>query len=328
MASLKVKYLGSLELPSPIIIASSPLTSSLESITKLAQAGAGAIILKSIFEEQTAGMGGYIAELGASGAESQEYAAYYAKLSAIDGYTSLIGQAKAACQIPIIASINCTKGGNWVEYAKAIESAGADALQLNMFFMAFDPNKSATQVEDEYLEIVEQVAQAISIPISVKLPNQFTSLANFIHKLYVRGVQGVTLFNRFACTDINIDDMSVVHNRNIYSTAGEIRSHIQTLAMLSSVVKTIKYSASTGVHSPQDAIKMLLAGASTVEIYSTVHKNGVNIITQMCEQLDVYLNKHNIDCCQDLIGKLSYNGNQNDSEAYHRAQFMHYYSRK
>lgn len=325
MASLKVKYLGSLELRNPVVVAASPFTATAKDVLAMEQAGAGAVVLKSLYEEQANQYGSYLEGMGQCGAESAEYAAYYTKSMAEDRYAELVAECKAVATIPIIASVNCTKDGQWVKYAKSIERAGADALQLNIFFLASDSRKSGAQLEKEYLEIVASVTEAVSIPVSVKLPQNFTSIPNLVYELYVRGVKGVTLFNRFVSVDIDIDRCEVVSDRHRYSTPGEIRDHIRLMAVTSGAASYVSYAASTGVHTSEEMIKMLLAGASVVEICSVLYDKGAAAITEMVEQLESYLDGKEIESVSQIIGKLSYRGDSEGCELYERAQFMRYY---
>lgn len=322
MSNISVKYLG-LELKSPVIVSSSGLTSNVESIRKMEQNGAGAVVLKSLFEEQIINEA-YCVSSENQVPEMESYINNYIKENNVQDYTNLIRAAKAVCSIPIIASISCLDGGEWVSFAKEIEAAGADALELNVFYMPQSKDQKPSEIEEQYLDTVANLVQAVSLPVSVKIPNRFTNPLNIVAELYYRGVMGVVMFNRFYEPDIDIVNMKMGASE-IYSTSAEIHAPMRWIGLASAEVKTISYAASTGVHTGEDAVKMLLVGADAVQICSTVYKNGPAVIGKINGYIRDFLKHNGFDNLDPVIGKLNA-GNTDHGYVYERAQFMKYFS--
>lgn len=322
MENISVKYLG-MELSSPIVASSSGLTSTVASIKVIEAAGAGAVVLKSLFEEQIIGEITHT-EQYTDYPEAAEYLNTYVKENNINNYLDLIRGAKKECSIPVIASLCCLHGGEWVNFAKEIASAGADALELNIFFMPTNGEQSASSIEKNYLDTVAEIVKIIDIPVSVKINSHFTNPMNIARELYFRGVKGVVMFNRMYDPDINIDkeEMSTA---NIFSSCNELRNSLRWIAMSSAVQGEIDYSASTGVHSGTDAVKMLLAGASTIQLCSTLYTNGVGEITKINNFISEWMTNHHYSSVSQFKGKLNYK-NLESNVAYERSQFMKYYS--
>ena len=325
MADLKTKYMG-LELKNPIIVGSSGLTNSVENIIEIEKNGAGAVVLKSLFEEQI------MQEISKTIShdehsnlypEATDYIINYSKDNAVSNYLTLIKDAKAAVNIPVIASINCVSSLEWTSFASKIEEAGADALELNIFILPSDPKKSGDENEKMYLDIIQSIQKVVSIPIAVKLSYYFSSLAKTALSLSWTGIAGMVLFNRFFSPDIDIDTFEVKPT-NVFSTPEELSISLRWVAMLSSRLHC-DIAASTGIHDGEAVIKQLLAGAKAVQISSVLYKNGFGEIKPMLAELESWMGKHKFNSLNDFIGKMSIKETDNPA-AYERVQFMKYFS--
>lgn len=320
MEKLKTKYMG-LELKNPIIIGSCGLTNNVKQIKQLESAGAAAVVLKSIFEEQIMGE---IQSLGSSyqHTEEKDYITNYIKGHNLDNYINLIKDVKREVDIPVIASINCSTPSEWVSYIKKIQDHGADALELNIFIIPGNIEKDGREMEKVYLDIIRKVERVSKIPISIKLSYYFSSLANFVGKLSSYEIEGIVLFNRFYKPDIDIDKLEFTSTTR-YSTPIELSLPLRWVGILSGKIQT-DFAASTGIHNGQAVIKCLLAGAKAVQIVSTLYKNGIEEIETIIEFLDHWLDIHNYHSIGEITGKLSQAHISNPS-VYERAQFMKYF---
>ncbi len=302
---LKTSYLG-LELSSPIIVSSSTLTGSVESIKHCAEAGAGAVILKSIFEEQISSEikreEGYSEEdIYDSYPEAQEYLNTFMRGSEIEIYEKLIRETKKIVSIPIIASINCSDEGEWIKIAKELQDAGADALELNIAIAAFDRDLDPRKIEEEYISILKEVEKNINIPVSVKLGDHFTNISRLAFNLTKAGAKGLVLFNRFYNPDINIEKMKVVTGNSI-SAPEENHNTLRWISLLSSQEIPCELSASRGVYTGEDVIKQILAGAQTVQVCSTLYRNGIEYVKQMNADIEAWMDRHNFNNVKDFRG--------------------------
>lgn len=321
---LSVKYLG-LELKNPIIIGSSGLTDSVEKIIKLEKSGAGAVVLKSLFEEQI------LVEMEKNTnqdyydyPEAHDYARYYTKEKSTSDYLNLIAAAKESVSIPVIASVNCTDSKEWVTFSKKIENAGADALEINVSMLPSDINVSSTENEKKYFDIISEVRKNIKIPIVLKMSSFSAGLAQLIQKLsWTKNTDAFILFNRYYSPDINLDKMKIVSS-NVFSSPEEISTSLRWIALLSNKIQ-LPLIASTGIHDTQGVVKQLLAGAQAVQIVSSVYKNGNKHIGEIIKGLDNWMNKNNYSSLADFRGLLSYD-KAKDAASYERIQFMKYYS--
>lgn len=322
MQTIKTTYLG-LELKSPVIASSCGLTAHVEQVEKWNKAGVGAVVLKSLFEEQIIGES---ASLSSSSdyTEANDYISAYVRSNAITSYLKLIQDSKAVCDCPIIASICCTKNGDWVKFAKDIEAAGADALELNIFFIPFSADQTSESIENMYLDIASSVVSALKIPVAVKLPKNFTNPLNVVNNLYFRGVKGVVLFNRFYEPDIDVDTLEI-GTSEVLSSVSEMRGLIRWVGSVSGECSKVDVAASTGIESGEAVIKMMLAGAKVVEVSSALYKGGESVVRYMNEYISNYMDRHEYTSTDEFIGKLS-KKNSNDVSAYERAQFMKYFS--
>lgn len=321
MGDLSTKYMG-LTLNSPIIIGSCGLTNSLENIKKFESRGAGAVVLKSIFEEQI------LRELNSmriSGdhAEAEEYLNYYTRKYNLDEYLNLIASVKKEVSIPIIASINCHTAGEWINFARTIQDSGADGLELNMFIFPGNINQTGEEIENIYFSIVSDIKKHIEIPVSLKVGNYFSSMANMIHKLSQTGISAVVLFNRFVNPDINIDDIKVVASE-IFSPPEANELTLRWIGVLSDIIGC-DLASSTGIFDGQIALKNLLAGAKVVQVVSAIYKFGFDHIKLMMDQIRQWMKVHDFQCLEDFTGLLSQK-NIKDSQLYERVQFMKYFS--
>ncbi len=302
---LRTTYLG-LELKSPIIVSSSTLTGSVESIKKCADAGAGAVILKSIFEEQISSEikreEGYSEEdIYDAYPEAQEYLNTFMRGSEIEIYEKLIRESKKIVDIPIIASINCSDKGEWIRIAKELQDAGADALELNIAIAAFDRDLDPRKIEEEYISILKEVEKNIDIPVSVKLGDHFTNISRLAFNLTKAGAKGLVLFNRFYNPDINIEKMKVVTGNSI-SAPEENHNTLRWISLLSSQEIPCELSASRGVYTGEDVIKQILAGAQTVQVCSTLYRNGIEYVKQMNADIEAWMDRHNFNNVKDFRG--------------------------
>ena len=341
MISLQTKYLG-LELKNPVVAASCGLTNNVSNIKKLAGKGIGAIVIKSMFEEQINietknyikdGEGNVTTFLNAPDNitskriydynEAYSYIYDYAHNNTLDKYLSFINEAKNAVDVPIIVSINCISDYNWYSFAKKIQDAGADAIELNMYILPSDFRKTAEENEKIYFEIIRDVRKYVTIPVSIKVGYYFTSLAQSVQKLSESGIAGMVLFNRPFSTDIDINTIEVIAGK-IYSSEQEYSNTLRWVSILSGKVKC-DICAATGIHSYETVIKMLLAGADTVQIASEFYKSGFEIIPGLLNDISAWMKKHGYESLSDFRGKLNQVNIENPA-ALERVQFMKHYS--
>lgn len=325
MPDLTTKYAG-LTLRNPIIVGSSDLTDSVGKILDLEKHGAGGVVLGSIFEEEIAlEYESVLSGLQAQGRDLIDYDHYDYRIRAqsLDEVTALIRDTKKRASIPVIASINCVYSHEWTLFAKVLESAGADALELNMFFLPSDTSRNSQQTEELYFKVVRKVQQEVSIPISVKMSYYFSSLARMIQKLSATGIASVVLFNRFYSPDFDIDDLKIV-TTNILSSPDEFPISLRWVALTSGRIQC-DIAASTGVHDSQALIKQLLAGAQVVQVVSALYKNGPEYLQTMLQGLESWMEKKRYNTIDQFRGKLS-QAESTDPSLYERVQFMKYSS--
>jgi dihydroorotate dehydrogenase (fumarate) len=322
MFDLTTTYMG-LKLKNPIIIGSAGLTDSAEKIKKLEDNGAAAVVLKSIFEEQILMESNHIQHEHVVHTEELDYIRNYTRDHNLDEYLTVIKEAKKKVSIPIIASIHCNSASEWTSFAKKIESAGADALELNMFILPGDTQKKGIEIEEVYFNIIEAVRKQVTIPISIKVSFYFSGLANMIFNLSVRKINGIVLFNRFYRPDIDLDRMEIV-SADVFSTPGENSLPLRWVGMLSDKVKC-DMAATTGIHDGKTIVKNLLAGAKAVQVATAIYQKGPGHIQNMLNEIESWMKTKKIKKLSDVIGKLSYK-NIDDPVKYERSQFMRYYS--
>lgn len=325
MANLSTTYMG-LNLRSPLVIGSSGFTNSVDNIEKFAKLGAGAVVLKSLFEEQILHEANFTLKQDPSSnyyPEAEDYIRNYTMQNSLQQYLDLIKRAKEKVSIPVIASINCTTASEWTSFAKSIEVAGADGLELNIFVMPSDINRSGTENEQIYFDIISKVKEETKLPISVKLSYHFSSLASTLEKLSWTGIHSLTLFNRFFSPDIDINKLEVKPSF-IFSKAEDLGTSLRWVALLSNRLRC-EISASTGVHNGEAIIKQLLAGAQTVQVASVLYKEGIDSITHMLETLNNWMDEKGFADIEAFRGKLSVSKSASPG-AYERVQFMKHFA--
>ena len=324
---LTTSYLG-LELKNPIIAGSSGLTSTLNGIVSLEEQGAGAVVLKSIFEEEilldvdarlTEAEGSPVIYSGLS--ETLDYIDLHIREENLKKYLQLIQDAKKAVSIPVIASINCISHEDWIHFTRRMEEAGADALELNVFLNPADfKNK---EFEKAYFRIIEKVLATVRIPVAIKISKYFTRLGLSVKALSETGIAGLVMFNRFYTPDIDIEKIELTTPR-MFSTRDELYETLRWIAILSARVPC-NIAASTGIHTGEDVIKVLLAGATAIQVVSTLYKNGPEQIKRMLKKLEVWMQEKGFDSLDQFRGKISrmYGA---DPAAFERMQFMKHFS--
>ena len=322
MIDLKTKYLG-LELRNPIIVSSSGLTNSVEKIKKLEENGAGAVVLKSLFEEQITHEAGKLSETS-DYPEAEDYVNFYVRNSSVNDYLKLIEDVKKEVNIPVIASINCVSSKEWIEFASKIQDAGADALEINIFYLPTNVDSKPEVYESIYFELATKIKEYISIPVAFKLGNNFTNLLRVVNQLYIRQVKGVVLFNRFYAPDIDTLNKKMVSSE-VFSSYADIRQSLRWVGIISGRIDKIDIAASTGIHDGEAVVKQLLAGASATQVCSVLYKNGAEYIKKMLADVEQWMEKNNYSSIDEFKGKMSYKNIQ-DPTVYERAQFMKYFS--
>ena len=329
MADLTTKYLG-LTLNNPIIVASSGLTDSVEKIKELEKNGAGAVVLKSLFEEQILREADYKMKkaqqngmMYADYSETFDYIDLHVKEKELNNYLELISNAKKSVNIPVIASVNCVTSQEWTTFARDIEKAGADALELNIFIMPFSLDKDCHDIDKMYYDILEKVKKEVNIPVAVKVSQYFSNLGFVIKTLADKGADGVVLFNRFSSPDIDIENVKVTH-ASIYSTPEEMHNSLRWIGILGKRVNC-DLAASNGVHDGEAVIKQILAGASAVQVASAIYKNGPEYILEMKKTIDNWMDKKGFLYIEQFKGKLSQEKSENP-DIFERIQFMKYFS--
>lgn len=327
MPNLETRYMG-LKLKNPIIVASSGLTNSIEKIKELENAGAGAVVLKSIFEEQINNEVNHLINRDPQNQypEAEDYIWNYTRNNSITRHLNLLSEAKKETEIPIIASINCMSASEWTVFAKDFENAGADALELNLFFVPTDRHKSAEEIEQLYLKVVAEVKKNVKIPVSVKIGFYYTNLVAMADKLVANGANALVLFNRFYEPDINIEKMELTASE-VFSSPSDIRRSLRWIGLISSQLPKVEIAAGTGIHDGEAVIKQILAGAQVTQVCSSIYINGSQIIPGMLSELTSFMKKWNFKKIEDFRGRLSYK-NIPDPMLYERAQFMKYFSGK
>jgi len=320
---LTTNYLG-FNLKNPLVVSASPISENIDEIKKAEDAGAAAVVLPSLFEEQLEHESAELDHHLTHGTESfAEALTYFPQLSDFrlgpEDYLDLIAKAKAAVQIPVIASLNGSSPGGWTNYARDIQQAGADALELNIYYIPTDPDTGAAQVEQTYLDILKAVKSVVAIPVAVKLSPFFSSMANMARRLDEAGANALVLFNRFYQPDINLATLEVESNV-LLSTPQARRLPLRWIAILYGKIKA-DLAATSGIHSAEDALKMLMAGASATMLCSVLLKHGVEHIAKIRQDMCTWMEQHEYDSVKQLQGSLSQK-NCPDPTAFERAQYM------
>ena len=321
MINLETTFAG-LKLKNPLIAGSSGLTNSLKKIRELEDAGIGAIVLKSLFEEQIENHTGKLSQLS-DYPEAADYIKTYIAMNHVEKYLELIRSAKEACHIPIIASINCYKSTRWIDFAKTIQDAGADALELNLFVLSAD-EFGDTYLENTYLQVVRELKKTIRIPLVIKMAKNISNLPGLVSKLKALGADGVVLFNRFYQLDIDIKDMKIISGP-VFSHPSDFSDTLRWTAIVTGRVPDFDVACSYGVHSWEDAIKGILAGAGGIQLCSVLYEQGASVIEDMLTLMEEWMQQNNYRRIEDFRGKLNY-ANIESPSLYERVQFMKYFS--
>ena len=321
MVNLQTTFAG-LTLKNPFIAASSGLTNSLSKIKELDKAGIGAVVLKSLFEEQIENHTEKLTQIS-DYPEAADYINAYIQMNHVEKYHDLIRSVKAECTIPVVASINCYKLTRWTDFAKSIEAAGADAIELNVFLLNAG-EYGDTYLEDSYISIVKQLKKTVKIPVVVKMAKNMGNLPGLVGKLKALGTDGIVLFNRFYQLDIDINKMEITAG-TVFSNPADFHETLRWTAIVSGRVKEMDILCSTGVHSWEDTIKGILAGASGVQLCSVLYEQGVEVIGNMITCVEEWMEQNNYERISDFKGKLNY-ANIASPSLYERVQFMKYFS--
>ena len=320
---MSTEYMG-LKLSNPIVPSSSPLSHSVDSIRRLEDAGAGAVVMYSLFEEQITLDGYYLDYYLSHGVDSYaESLSYFPEMQGYrigpDDYLDLIRSAKEAVEIPIIGSLNGVSAGGWIDYASLIEEAGADALELNVYYIPTDPYLTSEEVESLYLEILRDVRRTVSIPVAMKLSPYFSSTAYMARKLAEAGADALVCFNRFYQPDIDLEALEVMPHL-VLSNSDELRLPLRWVAILYGRVP-VDFAITSGIHTSEDALKALMAGAKVAMMASELLQNGVHRIADMLTEMRQWLEEREYESLSQMIGSMS---QQHTSEpaAFERANYM------
>ena len=320
---MRTEYLG-LKLDSPLMPGASPLGDSLDMVRRLEDAGAAAIVMRSLFEEQiTREMMGKILVVEEHEESFAEALSYFPKPSEFSlGPDEYLDQLRGICEavsVPVIGSVNGITARGWLDYAKQIEEAGADALELNVYYLATDPNEESAAVEARTLEIVRAVKAALRIPVAVKLSPFFSALPHFVRELEQAGADGLILFNRFYQPDIDVENLEAAPTLHL-SDPSELLLRLRWLAIVKPAVK-VPLAVSGGVHSGIDAIKSVMAGASAVQVVSALLKNGPGHLKQMRVEMERWMEEHEYESLRQMLGSMSL-AHCPDPNAFSRANYM------
>lgn len=319
------KYLG-LDLKSPILVGSCGLTADVDKMVEMEKAGAGAVVLKSVFEEQIIydiKRNTHIVAPTDNYGDSYEYIAAHVADDSLSKHFQMIRDAKKRLTIPVIGSINCFSYENWLTYAIKFQEAGCDALELNMAILPYETSLSADDVERTFSQIINTLRKSISIPVSIKVGTYFTDMAKQMQQLSWMGIQGVTMFNKSVQVDIDIEK-ETLQNASYLSNPEDLYNTLRWVAILSKKMRC-DISASTGVYTADDVVKMLLAGATTVQVVSSLYKNGIGTIAQLNQGLNAWMEKKGYNSLSQFRGKLAVQPNDMASVAM-RTQFMKYFA--
>lgn len=323
MVDLSTTYLG-LKLKNPLVASASPLSEKVETVRRLEKAGASAVVMYSLFEEQiiheSLELDHFLTQGTNTFAEALSYFPNTGKYSLTpDNYIEHLQRVKEAVSIPVIGSLNGVSTGGWIKYAKKIEEAGADALELNIYFLPNDPKLTSTELEDAYVTLVKNIRGQTKLPIAVKLSPFFTSLPNMVTRLVDAGANGLVLFNRFYQPDFDLELLEVVPNL-ILSNSHELRLPLRWIAMLYGHVNA-DFALTSGVHTPEDVVKSIMAGASVAMTTSALLKRGVEYAAEILKGVEMWMEEHEYASIQQMKGSMSQKAVAEPS-AFERANYM------
>ena len=323
MSDLTIRYLG-MQLRTPLVAAASPLSQEIASIRSLEDAGASAVVLYSLFEEQlrqeSLELDFYLSEGSESHPESIQFFPQPSEFHlGPDEYLEHIRKAKAAVKIPVIASLNGSSVGGWIQYATQMQEAGADAIECNIYWIVTDPNMSSADVEQHYLDILQAVKSAVTIPVAVKVSPFFSNMANMAKRLDAAGADGLVLFNRFYQPDIDLETLEL-NPRVLLSTPQAMRLPLTWIGILYGRVQA-SLAATSGIHGAEDVIKLLMVGANVTMLCSTLLRNGINHLRSVEQGVRQWMEAHEYESVQQMQGSMSQK-NCSDPSAFERAQYM------
>ncbi|MFC2085583.1 dihydroorotate dehydrogenase-like protein [Bacteroidota bacterium] len=320
---LTTTYLG-LELANPIVPSASPLAHKVQNIRWMEDAGAAAVVLHSLFEEQITGDSNMLDHYLSYGEESTaEALSYYPDLDSFsvgpDEYLQLVRSASETVDIPIIGSLNGVSSGGWIDYAKLIQDAGASALELNIYYIPTDPDMDGVAVEEMYVNVVTDVCRSVRIPVAVKIGPFFSSPVNMARKLVNAGASGLVLFNRFYQPDLDLDTLEVVPHL-VLSTSDEVRLPLRWIAIMYDKVVT-DFALTGGIHTANDALKGIMAGANVAMMTSALLSNGVGHIATVLSGMNDWMEAHEYESVRQMRGSMSQK-NVAEPAAFERANYM------
>ena len=323
MTDLTTTYLG-LNLKNPLVASASPLCEHLDNIKRMEDAGAGAVVLHSLFEEQISFESQHLNQFLTYGTESfAESLSYFPDLGNYklgpDGYLDHVRRAKAAVGIPVIGSLNGVSTGGWIRYAKMIQEAGADALELNVYYIPTDPEMTSTQVEQMYLDLVRDVKATLKIPVAVKLGHAFTAIANLVRRLDQAGADGLVLFNRFYQPDFDLENLEAAPRLTL-SNSYELLLRIHWVAILYGRIKA-DLAITGGVHTAEDVLKAMMSGARVAMTTSALLKNGIGHLAKVRSDLLAWMEEHEYASIREMQGSMSYRSVA-EPAAFERGNYM------
>lgn len=320
---LSTKYMG-LNLRTPLVVSASPLSENLDNIRKMEDAGASGVVIYSLFEEQITSDRLELHHHLTYGTDSYaEALTYFPEPSEFhlgpEGYLNHIRKAKEAVKMPVIASLNGTSAGGWTNYAKEMQQAGADALELNIYYIPTDVDLTGAQVEQTYLDILSMVRDVVTIPVAIKLSPFFSSLANVARRLDQGGADGLVFFNRFYQPDINLEHLEVRPNI-ILSTPQALRLPMRWIAILHGRIKA-SLAATSGIHTAQDVLKIMMVGADAAMLCSVLYRHGIDHIKNMEREIETWMSEHEYNSIRQMQGSMSQE-NCSDPSEFERAQYV------
>lgn len=323
MLDLTTHYLG-LDLKNPLVVSASPLSTEVDNLRRMEDAGASAVVLESLFEEQIHLESQHLDNALSSGTESfAESLTYFPDMNNYnlgpEGYLEHIARAKAAVKIPVIASLNGTSTGSWISYAKKMEQAGADALELNIYYLATDPGLTSADVDQEYCDLLAAVKSGVTVPVAVKLGPYFSSFVNVAKRLDHAGANGLVLFNRFYQVDFDLESLEAVPSLTL-SNPYELLLRIHWVAILYGQVKA-DLAVTGGVHTAQEVLKSMMAGAKVAMMTSALLKNGIGHLASVLRSLEDWMEEHEYASVRQMQGSMSQRA-VGDPSAFERANYI------
>ncbi|MFN2143702.1 MAG: dihydroorotate dehydrogenase-like protein [Anaerolineales bacterium] len=323
MPYLKTNYLG-LELKNPLIASASPLSEKVDNVVELENAGVSAVVMYSLFEEQitreSLALDHFMEQGTNSYAEALSYFPEVGRYAiGAETYLDHLRSLKDAVDIPVIASLNGATRGKWIEYAERMEASGADAIELNVYYLPTDPDETSQDLETRYLDLIQNVCMAVEVPVSVKLSPFFTSIPNFAKKVSAAGAKGLVLFNRFYQPDFDLEELEVVPRLEL-STSSELLLPLRWIAIMYGRVN-LDFALTTGVHSGTDILKGMMAGAKVTMVASEFLRNGIGRASELLESVEVWMTDHEYESIQQMQGSMSQKSVA-DPAAFERANYM------